>query len=196
MASIRDAVLQVGALLDSMEITYAIGGLSASSVHGVARPTQDLDLIAAIPPAQADAFVDALRRDFYVDAESIRSAIRLRRSFNLIHLETGFKIDIFPVGSHALGSQQLKRRRIEESAIPGGPAATFPVISPEDTILVKLSWYRDGGESSERQWNDLRNIIRVQGDRLDQGYLHEWSRELGVSDLLGRLLNESSDLIL
>jgi len=64
---------------------------------------------------------------------------RRRCSRNLIHLATGFKIDVFPVSSHALGAQQLKRRRVEESAILGGPAATFPVISREDTILVKLA---------------------------------------------------------
>jgi hypothetical protein len=190
MSSVRDAALLVGDLLDSMGITYAMGGSFASSIHGIARPTQDLDLIAAIPPGRIDAFVTAFQRDFYVDSESIQSAIRFRRSFNLIHLETGFKIDIFPVGSHALGPQQLKRRRVEQSSILGGPAVTVPVISPEDTILVKLSWYRDGGETSERQWNDLRSIVRVQGDRLDQEYLREWSRELGVSDLLDRLLSE------
>ncbi len=190
MGSVRDAALRVGALLDSMGIVYAMGGSFASSIHGIARPTQDLDLVAAIPPNQIEAFATAFQRDFYVDSESIRSAIRLRRSFNLIHLDTGFKIDIFPVGSHALGPQQLKRRRVEQSSILGGQATTFPVISAEDTILVKLSWYRDGGEASERQWNDLRNIVKVQGERLDQAYLYEWSRELGVSDLLSRLLSE------
>jgi len=192
MGSIRDAALRVGAVLDSLGIAYAVGGSFASSIHGIARPTQDLDLIAAIPPNQIAGLVTALQSDFYVDSESIQSAIRFRRSFNLIHLQTGFKIDVFPVVSHALGAQQLKRRRIEQSSVLGGPAVTFPVISPEDTVLVKLSWYRDGGESSERQWNDLRNIVKVQGERLDQAYLREWSRELGVSDLLKRLLSESS----
>ncbi len=81
------------------------------------------------------------------------------------------------------------------SGILGGSAATFPVISAEDTILVKLDWYRDGGESSERQWNDLRNIVKVQGDRLDRAYLREWSHELGVSDLLVKLLNESMNSV-
>jgi hypothetical protein len=190
MGSVRDAAVRAGALLDSMGIAYALGGSFASSIHGVARATQDLDLIAAISPAQIGVFVAAFQEEFYVDGESMRSAIQFRRSFNLIHLATGLKIDIFPVGWHALGPQQLKRRRVEQSDILGGPPATFPVISPEDTILVKLSWYRDGGESSERQWNDLRNIVRVQGDRLDQTYLREWSREIGVSDLLLRLLSE------
>jgi len=188
MSSIRDAALQVGALLDSMGIPYAIGGSFASSVHGVARPTQDLDFVAGILLVHVDSFAAGLVKDFYVDADSIRQAIRQRRSFNLIHFATGFKIDIFPSGSHDLGPQQLMRRRIEETAIPGGAIASFPVISAEDTILVKLRWYRDGGESSERQWNDLRNIVKVQGDRLDKEYLGEWSMRLKVDDLLAKLL--------
>src|SRR5579872_4785573 len=120
MASVRDAAVKVGALLDSMGIVYAMGGSFASSVHGIARPTQDLDVIAAISPGQIEAFVTAFQTDFYVDSESIRSALRFRRSFNLIHLQTGFKIDIFPLGSHALGPQQLKRRQVEQSSILGG----------------------------------------------------------------------------
>lgn len=190
MGSIRDAAVQAGAVLDSLGIAYAIGGSFASSIHGVARATQDLDLIAAIPPGRINAFVSAFESDFYVDCESVLSAIRLGGSFNLIHMATGLKIDVFPVGSNVLGSQQLKRRRLEQSDILGGAAVVFPVISPEDTILVKLRWYRDGGESSERQWNDLRNIVRVQGSRLNQEYLQEWSREVEVSDLLRRLLSE------
>jgi hypothetical protein len=176
----------------SLAIAYAMGGSFASSVHGIARSTQDLDLIADIRSAQVEAFVAAFHKDFYVDGDSIRAAIQFRRSFNLIHLGTGFKIDIFPIGSHALGPQQLKRRRLEQSSVLGGPLMTFPVISPEDIVLVKLTWYRDGGETSERQWNDLRNIVRVQGEQLDQVYLGEWSRELGVSELLRKLLAEEA----
>jgi hypothetical protein len=190
MSSVREAGLQLGRVLESMSIPYAIGGSFASSVHGIARPTQDLDFIAAILPAQVEAFAAAIRKDFYVDADAIRQAIQYRRSFNVIHFASGLKIDIFPASSHDLGQQQLKRRRIAETTILGGPAAPFPVISAEDTILVKLRWYRDGGETSERQWNDLRNIVKVQGNRLESEYLREWSRQLRVADLLDRLLSE------
>jgi hypothetical protein len=158
MSSARDAAIQLAALLETMDIQYAIGGSFASSVHGIARPTQHLDIIAAILPTQADALTAGLQKEFYVDAEAIREAIRHRRALNVIHLASGFKIDIFPSSSHPLGTQQLLRRRIAESTILGG-AASFPVISAEDTIFVKLLWYRDGGESSDRQWNDLRNIV-------------------------------------
>ena len=133
MSSVRDAALELVGALESLNIPYAIGGSFASSIHGVARPTQDLDFIAAILPAQADAVAAALQKDFYVDSEAIRQAIRYRRSFNVIHFATGFKIDVFPVSSHDLGPQQLKRRQVEETEILGGPAVSLPVISAEDT---------------------------------------------------------------
>lgn len=95
MSSVRDTALQLAGTLESLNIPYAIGGSFASSVHGVARPTQDLDFIAAILPSHADAFAAALQNDFYVDSEAIRQAIRHQRSFNIIHFTTGFKIDIF-----------------------------------------------------------------------------------------------------
>jgi len=126
-----------------------------------------------------------------VEAEMIRNALTEGRSFNVIDFATGFKIDIFPVNAHQLGLQQIRRRRLAESSVLGQPPATLPVISAEDTLLVKLRWYRDGGQASERQWNDVRNIAVVQGDRLDLEYLDEWSRELGVHDLLAALLAET-----
>ena len=62
--------------------------------------------------------------------------------------------------------------------------------TPEDTILRKLEWYRAGGETSERQWNDLRGVLQVSGAHLDREYLCQWARYLKVGDLLERLLAE------
>ena len=46
-----------------------------------------------------------------------------------------------------------------------------PVSSPEDTVLTKLEWYRKGAETSQRQWEDVSGLVRVQGTRLDRAYL-------------------------
>jgi hypothetical protein len=64
------------------------------------------------------------------------------------------------------------------------------VATAEDTVLNKLRWYRAGGETSERQWNDLRGIVQVSGARLDLAYLNTWAPRLGVADLLERLLHK------
>jgi len=191
MSSLRDAALQLTGVLESLGIAYAIGGSFASSVHGIARPTQDLDVIAAILPGHVPALVAALDKAFYVDSEMMRQALRERRAFNVIHFKTGLKVDVFPVDSHLLGAEQIRRCRPAQSSILGGAPASFPVISAEDTILVKLRWYRDGGESSERQWNDLRNILKIQS-ALDLEYLTGWAGKLEVSDLLTRLMDENT----
>jgi hypothetical protein len=69
-------------------------------------------------------------------------------------------------------------------ATEGEPGLELVMISAEDTILLKLEWYRLGGEISERQWLDVLGVMRVQAERLDQAYLDHWAVELGVADLL------------
>ena len=74
---------------------------------------------------------------------------------------------------------------------PAEGAILFPVASPEDVLLAKLQWYRAGGETSERQWNDLRGILKVSGAAIDLEYLRLWAPQLGVQDLLNKLLGEA-----
>jgi hypothetical protein len=63
-------------------------------------------------------------------------------------------------------------------------------VSPEDIILLKLEWFRIGGEMSERQWNDVLGVFEIQGSRLDQTYLDHWAPVIGVADLLARARQE------
>jgi len=51
------------------------------------------------------------------------------------------------------------------------------MASAEDTVLSKLEWYRLGGETSDRQWRDLLNVLKVQGERIDTVYLRHWAAQ-------------------
>lgn len=188
MSEFRDAALLLFATLHRMGITYAVGGSIASSLHGIARATQDLDVVVGLAIGDVAEFHAAIREAFYADDEAMRNAIRRGMSFNLIHFESGFKFDLFVASRHPLGGEQLARSQEIESALLGGEAIRFPVISAEDIVLVKLLWYRDGGEVSERQWNDLVNLATVQSGRLDGAYLETEAARLGVADLLRRLM--------
>ncbi len=81
--------------LETLGVVYAIGGSFASALHGVMRATMDADLVAGLRPEQAEPFARALGEAFYADTETMRDAIRQHGSFNLIHLDTLFKVDIF-----------------------------------------------------------------------------------------------------
>ena len=190
MASLRDAALQLFTALDRLGIRYAVGGSFASSFHGIARATLDINVVLELPQVLAKAIYLAVSPDFYADDAAMVEAIGRGRAFNLIHLESGHKFDLFVAGRHPLGEEQLMHRKFAKTTILGGEPLDIPVVSAEDIVLVKLLWCRAGGEVSERQWNDLTNLAAVQKGRADAEYMKTQAARVGVSDLLSRLWGE------
>jgi hypothetical protein len=192
MKTPADGFKKVIEAFDRLEIPYLVGGSVASSVHGIARPTLDADFVAAIREDQIEDFAAELKSDFYADPEMMRQALKHHRCFNLIHYDSSFKYDVFPMSENAFDRSQLGRREYDRTTAFGDEAIECAVASAEDTILAKLRWYRAGGEESERQWNDLRGILMVRREQLDLDYLRIWAPRLGIADLLEKLLNEFS----
>jgi len=175
--------------LEALGVPYLIGGSLASAVHGVVRATLDVDLVADLRPEHAVRFVQSLGNAFYADLDVIRDAIRRRSSFNLIHLETMFKVDVFIPKQRPFDRVQLTRRTPQ--VVATDPERTAYVASAEDIVLAKLEWYQMGGQVSERQWRDVLGVLKVQRGGLDLAYLRRWSTELGVADLLERAMAEA-----
>jgi len=175
-------VMQVIDALDGLGIRYAIGGSFASAVYGVMRATMGADLVVDLALPDVGPLARALIGDFYADVDSMREAVQQRSSFNLIHLGTMFKVDVFVAKTRAFDRSQLARRRLV--LLSEEPERQAYVASAEDTILAKLEWYRMGGEVSERQWRDVLGVLLVQGERLDLDYLKQMATHIGVLDLL------------
>ena len=176
--------------LEALGVPYMIGGSFASALHGVMRATMDADLVADLRLDQVAPFAQALGEAFYADAEMMRDAIRRHGSFNLIHLETMFKVDIFIARPRDFDRGQLARRQLH--LLSEDPERWAYVASAEDTVLSKLERYRLAGESSERQWRDVLGVLKVQGERLDFEYLRRMAAGLGVADLVDRALEEAT----
>jgi hypothetical protein len=181
--------LLVTQTLETLGIPYAVGGSLASSLHGIMRSTLDVDIVTDMRLEHIEPMVAALSKEFYADDEIMKDAIEHRSSFNLIHYETAFKVDIFIRKSRAFDQMQLERRRM--SIITTDPEQSVYVTSPEDVILAKLEWYRMGGEVSDRQWRDIVGVLKTREGELDLDYLQKWANELKVIDLLERVLTES-----
>lgn len=182
-------LLRVVEVFERLHIPYLVGGSMASALYGVARSTLDADMVADIREEQVVALITALGKAFYADDEMIRGAIQSRSSFNLIHLQTMFKVDVFIRKERPFDRVQFERR-IEQVLVADPEQKAF-MCSAEDIILAKLEWYRLGSEVSDRQWRDILGVLKVQAGRLDMDYLHKWAAELNVADLLQRALKES-----
>lgn len=175
--------------LEALEVPYLIGGSMAGALHGVPRATNDADFVVDLKMEQVEAFVRFVTPAFYADVDSIRQAVRAKRSFNLIHLATMFKVDIFVRRARPFDQSQFARRI--NAVIATDPEQTAFVASAEDTILAKLEWFRMGGEVSDRQWRDILGILKAQGERLDRAYMQEWAVRLQLEELLERALREA-----
>ena len=184
-----EVTLIVTGAFEKLNVPYLIGGSLASAVHGISRATMDADILADLRQEHVKTFVHILGDDFYVDNQAIQGAISHRRSFNIIHKGTMFKVDIFIQKRREFDQKQLDRRM--QQLIAANPERTAYFASPEDIILAKLEWYRMGGGVSDRQWEDVIQVIQVQADRLEMDYLQQWAVRLEVADLLEQALQEA-----
>ena len=179
------ALLPVIEALDSLGVRYYVGGSVASSIHGVPRASIDADVVAELGAQHVAPLAAGLSALYYRDEHRMREAVERRLSFNVIHLATMFKVDVFVSKGRPFDVAASGRARLEAlGESPEAPRAR--VASPEDTLLAKLEWYRRGGESSERQWSDIIGLLKVRAGRLELAYLAEWAKALGVADLLER----------
>jgi hypothetical protein len=178
-------VARLAGLFDDLAVPYLVGGSLASSVYGVPRATQDVDLVADIRNEHVDRFTSNLQTDFYVDADMIRDAIRRRASFNVVHLATMFKADVFVLRGDSWSREEMKRARVERLSV-NAQDVSIRFATPEDTLLHKLIWFKLGNEISDRQWSDVLGVLRTQGDALDTRYLEYWADLLDVAALLRR----------
>jgi hypothetical protein len=184
-----EVTLKVTGVFERLGVPYLIGGSLASTLHGMVRTTQDSDIVAEMRLEHLQPFVAGLQAEFYMDDELIAEAIRRNTSFNLIHRETFFKVDVFIPRPRPFLQAQLARAQRQTFAFETEISAKF--ASPEDTILSKLEWYRLGGEVSERQWRDILGVLKTRAGELDLAYLQTWAGELNIGDLLERALKES-----
>lgn len=177
-------------VLENLGVTYAIGGSLASAVHGVMRATMDADLVADLKMEHIEPLTQALGDAFYADVEMMREAVHRHSSFNVIHLDTMFKVDVFVAKSREFDRSQLARR--QSCVLSEDPPRRAYITSAEDIVLAKMEWYHVGGRTSDRQWRDILGVIKVQQNRLEHDYLRRMATTLGVSDLLEQALDEAT----
>jgi hypothetical protein len=183
------ALAPVVAAFDGLGVRHYIGGSVASTMHGAIRSTMDVDVVCDLRADQVEAFLAAFGADVYVSQAAVRQAVEKRSCFNVIHLPTAYKVDVFVSRGRPFDVAAMER------AIPlplaAGRETTVPVATPEDSIVAKLEWFRIGDETSERQWQDVSRLVALHGDVLDLAYMRRMAESVGVAYLLDRLLQST-----
>jgi len=187
---ILSALVPVINAFEKFSIPYYISGSIASSIHGMARATLDIDIVADIKLHHISLLKQELEKSYYIDEDMIKEAIQNSSSFNLIHLETVIKIDVF-IFKDVPYHQNAFERKIKDTLPDSAENTEFYFSSPEDIIISKLQWYELGGKVSERQWLDVIGVIKVQGDSLDKNYLRVWAKKLGIFKLLKNAFHDA-----
>ena len=162
--------------LEQEGIHYALTGSVAMSCYVVHRTTVDTDIVVQLARRDAPRIVKLFERDYYVDQGAVDEAIRLARSFNIIHFQQLLNVDLIVAEPTALLHQRFARRRRL-----GVEDAEAWVLAPEDLILAKLEWTRMS--RSERQLTDVRNLLDGVSD-IDRDYLDRSAAALGLAELL------------
>jgi hypothetical protein len=185
--------LFVTGVFTRLNVPYLIGGSFASSLYGEPRSTNDIDIVVDLEQSQVTPLATALAAsgECYFDEDAMRTAVDRGQSFNIIHLVTAVKVDVFVAGTDVFDRERLQRRRRIE--LQQGSANVVYVDTPEATILRKLEWYRRGGESSERQWRDVISVLRARPLQLDREYLSLWATRLKIADLLDGAMRAANE---
>ena len=173
---------------EQLAISYYIGGSVASSMHGMARATLNVDIIADIKEYHVSKLKKFLEERYFIDEDMIIEAIKKYSSFNLIHFDTALKIDIF-ICKDEPHQQKAFERKVKDK-LDEERDFEYYFSAPEDIIIAKLQWLEQGEQVSERQWLDVLGVIKVQGDNLELEYLETWSRRLGLFNLLRKAFHE------
>jgi hypothetical protein len=161
--------------LNRMKVPYMVTGSAASMAYGEPRLTLDVDLVVELSKDRIPDLLKAFPPDsFYCPPAEVLAAEISREKrghFNVIHSETGFKADFYPMGRDDLQVWGMAHRRAIELS-----GETVMLAPPEYVIVRKLEYFREGG--SEKHMRDISGMMLAQGAAIDQGVIQEWVARL------------------
>ncbi|MFN0196069.1 MAG: hypothetical protein ACKVT0_04945, partial [Planctomycetaceae bacterium] len=163
----------VAGFLEREQIPYFVTGSLATIAYGEPRFTIDIDMVVSLSAEKINLLCDTFQPpEFYISEDAVRRAIKSRRQFNIIHTTSGLKVDVMiPTDSEF---NHLRFARAVQLSAGGDVCAWF--ASPEDVILKKLEYFREGG--SEKHIRDILGVLRIKGSAIDREYISDWASKM------------------
>jgi len=173
-----DVLRVVSERLTARDLPFMLTGSFALAYYATPRMTRDIDIVVALTGADTVGLVAAFAPDFYINADAVRDALAIEGLFNMMHLESGIKVDLIVRRADEYRRVEFERRtRVTFASIQ-----TW-IVSREDLMLSKLVWARAG--ASELQ---LRDVHALKTESMDAAYLRHWAGVLGIGSMLEQVL--------
>jgi len=157
-------------------IGYMVTGSVAAAIYGEPRLTRNVDLVVALRASDAGWLVGAFRTED-VQVRPTRIIDEFGRSlhphFDILHLESGLRADVYLHGDDPLHAWAFERQR--EVRVAGEMISLAP---PEYVILRKLEFFKRGGSSKHPR--DIAWMLRVSESGIDRPLLERKVSELGL----------------
>ncbi len=162
---------------EQLKLRYLVTGSTATIAYGEPRFTNDIDIVLDLPAAQIAGFCELFSEaEFYLSRPAVVSAVQCQGQFNLIHPASGLKVDFMVFAPTEFNQSRMTRGR----DLPALGDRTVRFASPEDVILMKLKYFREGG--SQKHVRDIRGVLKVQGSKVDRQYITDWASQLDLLD--------------
>lgn len=167
----REAVNLIIEALAAGEIPHMVTGGLAANAYGIVRSTYDADIVLKIEGRNFEAFASALPEQLEIDPQISFETITGSRRQIVSLRGSPFKIELFFLGQDPHHRERFLRRAW--CFLPDLQRKAW-TATPEDMIVQKVRWNRD------KDRDDARNILGVQGSALDFAYIERWCAEHGT----------------
>lgn len=164
--------------LERCRVPYMIAGSVAAMLYGEPRLTNDMDVVVELAPEHVEPLLSLFQGDDYYapSAEFVRAIVANGGAFNIIHVASASKVDLIVRRHNEFAVREFSRRR----PLPFTEEFEAFVATPEDVILSKLLFYREG--RSEKHLIDIAGVLRVSAGQIDERYIESWVLRLGLGD--------------
>lgn len=180
----EEIIKKVVDMLDKNGIPYMLAGAIAVNYYGRPRLTHDVDLVIQLQLKDAERVAHLFEGEFYIALEGIIDAVEHGTMFNLIHSETGIKVDCWILKHKEYDKLSFARKRKETIF-----DQEMYISSPEDLVIAKLDWYKQS--DTKKHYDDVVGIFQIQQGKLDIDYIRKWANRLSFSDILEDILNSA-----
>ena len=174
----------VVSVLERLGLRYFVTGSTVTIFYGEPRFTNDIDIVVDLPEGAVAEFCRQFpEQEFYVSEDAASEAVRLHSQFNIIQPRSGLKVDVIvPLPSEFNRARFARARRVQAGE---GWDASFS--SPEDAIVKKMEFFRDGG--SDKHLRDITGVLKTSADEIDRAYIERWASTLGLTDIWQAILD-------